>query len=57
MELAVRVKNEKRYAFILNYRNKTEKISVKEECFDMISGMPINGDAELPPYGVLVVKF
>jgi beta-galactosidase len=53
-EIALRVKGDKKYYFILNYSKKAAAITLKQEMRDLYSGKTVTGGIELPPYGTAV---
>lgn len=45
-----------RYVFLLNYDAKPQNITAKTALCDLLTDSVIEGDYEMPPYGVLVLK-
>lgn len=56
VEIAVRVKGEDRYLFLLNYGKAATEVTFKKEVYDLTNKQMIQGDTQLPPYGTLIVK-
>lgn len=55
-ELAVRVKNDTEYLFLLNYSKEPVIIHVKEQLENIYAGEGWEGDCKLDGYGVAVLK-
>ncbi len=55
-EIAVRVKDQKQYLFVLNYSWNAQKICLKKSVRDMDSGLAATGEVELPPFGTRVYE-
>ncbi len=56
VELAMRVKGDSRYCFLLNFTGDTQSVFVKGAWRGAVSGTPVSGENVLPPYGVLILK-
>ncbi len=54
-ELAVRKQDDKGYYFILNYGREAETITLKKEMKELLSGERVNGEIQIPAYGVFVL--
>ena len=55
VELAVRVKGDKVYRFLLNYTAENSIFTCKKPLADVLSGLQYSGRVTLPPYGVMVL--
>jgi beta-galactosidase len=56
-EIAVRVKGDKKYMFVLNYSKQAKKLTLKKQVTDLYSAKTVSGSIELPPYGTAVFAF
>lgn len=57
VELGIREsKGGERYAFLLNYGAESASIRIEEPCFELLSGETIEGEAEMPAYGVMILQ-
>jgi beta-galactosidase len=56
VELAMRVKDEKRYCFLLNFSGEAQPVLIKGIWRDAVSGASMDGAHNLVPYGVLVLE-
>ncbi len=56
VELAMRVKGEKRYCFLLNFSGEAQPVQIKGKWVDAVSGNPMTGTHDLAPYGVSVLE-
>ncbi|MNR68575.1 hypothetical protein D3C85_1932170 [compost metagenome] len=55
MEVAIRVKQDRRFAFVLNYTDKPVKARLLKELEDLLEGERVGaGELEIAPYGVKV---
>ncbi|OWR33201.1 beta-galactosidase [Saccharibacillus sp. O23] len=45
-----------RYAFLLNYGAEPASIRIETPCAELLSGETIEGDTELPAYGVMILR-
>ena len=55
-ELAVRRKDQKQYLFVLNYSWGAQKICLKKSVKDMDTGLMVDGEEILPPFGCRVYE-
>ena len=55
-EIAVRVKGEDRYLFVLNYDKKPAQIKLCRKATDLYTGQEVSGQIQLEGYETLVVK-
>ncbi|MEY8355191.1 beta-galactosidase [Lachnospiraceae bacterium 54-53] len=55
-EIAMRVKDGKRFLFILNYRKEPAKVLLKREGRDLYTGETVKGESLLPEYGTMVLE-
>jgi len=55
-ELAVREKDGRAYAFILNYRREPASVVFHQEAFSLLDDRALGGAVEIPAYGVMVVR-
>ncbi len=55
VELAMRIKGEKRYCFLLNFSGETQPVQIKGTWLDAAGGTSMEGAHDLPPYGVFVL--
>ncbi|MFD0695947.1 beta-galactosidase [Paenibacillus sp. GCM10027628] len=56
VEVAIRVKQNRRFAFILNYSNKSVRANLLHDMEDMLEGTRLSaGDLDIAPYGVKVL--
>ena len=55
-ELAVRVKGDQRFLFILNYDKNPVQITLHKDCTDLYSGSCVSGAQTLAGYGTMVLK-
>ncbi|MDR1970470.1 MAG: beta-galactosidase [Treponema sp.] len=53
-EIALRIKGDEKYYFVLNYSKEAVSITLKKELRDLYSGKTAAGKLELPPYGTAV---
>ena len=56
VELAVREKDGKRFAFLLNYAKTAVKVAFLRPARDLFTGETLEGERELPPFGVTVAE-
>ncbi len=56
VELAVREKDGKRYAFLLNYAKHEAELVFRRPCRDLLSGELLSGKTVLPAFGVFVAE-
>ncbi|NOU64596.1 cellulase family glycosylhydrolase [Paenibacillus sp. LMG 31461] len=57
VEVAIRVKQDRQFAFILNYTDKPVKANLLKELEDLLEGARIGaGELEIAPYGVKVLE-
>ncbi|CAH1222954.1 Beta-galactosidase bgaB [Paenibacillus allorhizoplanae] len=57
VEVAIRVKRDRRFAFILNYTDKPVKANLLKELEDLLEGERVRmGELEIAPYGVKVLE-
>ena len=56
VELSVRRKGDTRYLFLLNYTDHTQTVGLGKRLRNLLSGETEEGAAELPPFGVLVLR-
>ncbi len=56
VELAMRIKGENRYCFLLNFSGENQTVQIKGMWRNAISGAAILGGMELKPYGVVVLE-
>ncbi|WP_438445963.1 beta-galactosidase [Gorillibacterium sp. sgz5001074] len=57
VEIAVRVKDGRRFAFLLNYANREVEARLLQEADDLLEGVRLaGGRLALPPYGVKVLE-
>ncbi|CAN7266808.1 beta-galactosidase [Paenibacillus sp. LjRoot153] len=57
VEVAIRVKQDRRFAFILNYTDKPVKANLLKEMEDLLEGERVSmGEMEIAPYGVKVFE-
>ena len=56
VELAVREKDGKRFAFLLNYAKTAVKVAFLRPVRDLFTGETLEGERELPPFGVTVAE-
>lgn len=55
-EIAVRVKEGKRYLFVLNYMKEPAEVKVKKESIDLYTNEKVVGDVRLDGYGTMVLE-
>ncbi len=55
IELAVRKKGDRAYHILLNYTDAPRPFTCHGPMTDLLTGLPCEGEAELPPYGVMVL--
>ncbi|MGN0992308.1 MAG: beta-galactosidase [Candidatus Ventricola sp.] len=53
-ELAVRAKEGREYAFILNYASETAEVEFLKEATDLLTGEKLCGKVNMPKYGVII---
>jgi beta-galactosidase len=56
VEIAVREKAGHKWVILLNYLNESQKVDVRTEVRDAISGGTVSGAVEMPPYGVMILE-
>lgn len=56
IELACRVKGNRRHYFLLNYTASEQIVHLKQEFRSVLTGENIQGDLRLPPYGVSLLS-
>jgi beta-galactosidase len=52
----VRRKDQKQYLFVLNYSRDAQKICLKKSVKDMDTGLTVDGEEILPPFGCRVYE-
>lgn len=55
-EIAVRVKNNIKYIFVLNYSKTAVEVTLREQMRDMYTGKDISGAQKLAGYGTMVLR-
>lgn len=55
-EIAIRVKEGKRFLFLLNYSKEAAEIVLKQEGRNLYNDEIIKGNYRLPEYGTLVIE-
>ena len=55
-EIAIRLKDKKRYMFVLNYRKEPAEIEVKKEGTNLYTGDKVSGKIELNGYETVVIE-
>ena len=57
VQTVVRSNGAERFCFLLNFTNKPQPVTFKESAFDLLEGQKLKGHAEIPPYGVRLVRY
>ncbi|MEI2396158.1 beta-galactosidase [Paenibacillus phytohabitans] len=56
VEFGIRASNGKRYAFLLNYSDRTVNVRFKKAFKELLSGTTVDNEARLEPYGVFILE-
>jgi Beta-galactosidase len=56
VELGIRASEEAAYAFLLNYSDQPVTIQVKQAAMELVTGAMLEGDVEMPAYGVMILN-
>ncbi|MDO3408597.1 beta-galactosidase [Saccharibacillus sp. CPCC 101409] len=57
VEIGIREGRKGRYVFLLNYGEEAAKIEVSEARIDLLTGEKIEGETEIPAYGVRILEW
>ncbi|WP_181438799.1 Beta-galactosidase C-terminal domain [Paenibacillus sambharensis] len=56
VELGIRSSGDADYIFLFNYSAKSAAIRAKKAMKELLTGKLIDNDAEIPPYGVMIIE-
>ncbi|MEV5027824.1 beta-galactosidase [Paenibacillus sp. LPE1-1-1.1] len=57
VEASVREKDGRQFTFLLNHNDRPATVQIGEEpSMELLSGMRLSGESELPPYGVFILE-
>jgi beta-galactosidase len=56
IQTVVRSTGTETFCFLLNFTNKSQPVTFKESALDLLSGQKLQGQAEIPPYGVHFIR-
>jgi beta-galactosidase len=56
VQTVVRSDGSERFCFLLNFTAKSQPVTFREPAFDLLEGQKLTGRAEIPPYGVRLVR-
>ena len=57
VQATVRSNETERFCFLLNFTNEPKTVTFKESAFDLLEERELHGHAEIPPYGVRLVRY
>jgi beta-galactosidase len=57
VQATVRSNETERFCFLLNFTNEPKTVTFKGSAFDLFEERELRGQAEMPPYGVLLVRY
>jgi beta-galactosidase len=53
----IRSNEAERFCFLLNFTSKVQLVTFKQPAFDLLEEQKLKGHAEIPPYGVRLVRY
>jgi beta-galactosidase len=53
----IRSNEAEQFCFLLNFTSKVQLVTFKEPAFDLLEEQKLKGHAEIPPYGVRLVRY
>lgn len=56
VEINIREKEGKKFIFVNNFSDRTVRIELKSSKIDLIDNKPVQGEMELPPFGIMVLE-
>jgi beta-galactosidase len=57
LQATVRVSERERLCFLLNFTSEARVITFKEASFDFLQERDLEGQVEIPPYGVCLARY
>jgi beta-galactosidase GanA len=56
VQTVVRSGGTEKFCFLLNFTNKSQRVTFKESAFDLLECQKLQGHAEISPYGVRFIR-
>jgi beta-galactosidase len=57
LQTTIRVSERERLCFLLNFTPQSQVVAFKQSSFDLVQERELNGQVEIPPYGVCLARY